>query len=378
MQHQWHNWLSTQALPLWGTQGFNSSRQLYHERLAFDGNALPLPELRLMVQARQIATFCQASCDGLYQAADHAHACLERVEKLYYRPDGQIGWIFSIGGGDLPANNTRDLYAHAFILFAYAWAYQHTPSSHYLHMARQTIEDSEIIFHTNNGGFLDAVPAPHDIRRQNPHMHLLEAYLTLFEISQDDFYFDKAHELINFSLKTFLSPTPPSMLMEYFTPDWKATQKKGHNRVEAGHLFEWAWLLNEFIRLSPKEDKLTEEACYVASSLFKNGLSYGFKNKIVLDAMTETGTITETSCRIWPQTELMRLLARHADASNAERVALLRRMSKHFFEHFAPPSLSGGWVDRFHSNGTPATEFMPASSLYHIYSAGKEILFKQK
>lgn len=372
MTTMWQTWLSTQAFPLWGNVGFDTSRRLYHERLSFDRTPLLLPELRLMVQARQIATFCQASCDGIHQQAQQAHECLERVEQLYYRPDAQAGWVFSIKQDDTPANHTRDLYAHAFILFAYAWAYKHTPTPHYLQMARRTIDDIDALFCAQNGGFLDTVPATDETRRQNPHMHLLEAYLTLFEISEDSFYFEKASALIDFSLKTFLS-SPPTMLLEFFTHDWHPNTITGHNRVEPGHLFEWAWLLTEFCRLSPHEDALTTKAQDTARALYKNGHRYGLKDNTVMDAMTEKGDITEHSCRIWPQTELMRLLVRHASAPEAERLTLLQTLSQKFFERFAPASLAGGWVDRFHADGTAATDFMPASSLYHIYSAAREM-----
>ncbi|MXV35257.1 MULTISPECIES: AGE family epimerase/isomerase [unclassified Saccharibacter] len=370
----WKNWLTTQAFPLWSGPGFDTSRQLYQERLAFDHTPITLPALRLMVQARQIATFCQASCDGLYQQADQAHHCLERVEKLYYQPDGQAGWVFSIGPDQSPVNTTRDLYGHSFILFAYAWAYKHTPTPHYLQMARQTVHEVEQIFHTGNGGFLDSFPAVDAIRRQNPHMHLLEALLTLFEVSSDAFYYDKAQSLIDFSLRNFLSKDP-TMLLEFFTEGWQPAYKRGENRVEAGHQFEWSWLLSEFNRLSPQHTHLNETAHHVASSLFKNGRQYGLKEGLVLDAMTETGTLTELSYRIWPQTELMRLLVRHANAPETERLALLNSLSERFFRQFAPRKLAGGWIDRFHENESPATDFMPASSLYHIYSAAREIMF---
>ncbi|NVN44046.1 hypothetical protein HW537_09005 [Asaia siamensis] len=44
-----------------------------------------------------------------------------------------------------------------------------------------------------------------------------------------------------------------------------------------------------------------------------------------------------------------------------------------FLEQFAPLSLSGGWIDHIDADGDRLVEYMPASSLYHIYGAGRQI-----
>ena len=100
----WRNWLVGEALPLWSTNGFDAGRGLFHERLARNGNPAPTPELRLMVQARQIATFCRAALDGLYDASAQALRCMDEVERLYHRADGHAGWVFSVAPGGQPAS----------------------------------------------------------------------------------------------------------------------------------------------------------------------------------------------------------------------------------------------------------------------------------
>ena len=35
---------------------------------------------------------------------------------------------------------------------------------------------------------------------------------------------------------------------------------------------------------------------------------------------------------------------------------------------------SGGWMDRLDKDGLPATDFMPASTLYHVLCAADELL----
>lgn len=369
----WTTWLTRDALPLWSSTGYNPARHLYHERLTFDATPITLPHLRLMVQARQIATFCQAELDGVFSAGATALECLHTVQALYWQADGQPGWVFALGPDGQPSSTVRDLYAHAFILYAHAWAYRLSADPALLGVARKTVKEVERIFHAPHGGFMDAVPPPDAIRRQNPHMHLLEAYLALFEATADAFYLERAHALVALACERFISPQS-GMLLEFFAADWTPCNAYGQNPVEPGHLFEWSWLLGLYTRLDPTQNAHTHWRT-VAEKLYQSGLRHGVIHTIVRDGMMDDGTLTHTGTRIWPQTELMRLLAsrQKEGAGPADEAALLAQMSKNFFSTFAPERLHGGWIDRMGPDGATAVDHMPASSLYHIYGAGRAV-----
>ena len=371
----WTHWLTQQALPLWSTAGYDRARTLYHERLTFAAAPIALPQLRLMVQARQIATFCRAALDGVFDATDDALACLHTVQARYWRSDGQPGWIFALGPNDQPASTLRDLYAHAFILYAYAWAYKLSGNAALLEVARKTTLDIEQIFAAPHGGYLDTAPPQDTLRRQNPHMHLLEAYLSLFEVTHDSFYLERAQSLVTLAQSRFM-PTNTGMLLEFYTADWTPLKPTGQNAVEPGHLFEWSWLLRDYARLNPTH-QATPTA--LAEQLLQTGLRYGTGRNTVFDGITDTGTLTAASTRIWPQTELMRLLAdRQRDgkssAANQTEATLLDALTQAFFTTYAPQHLRGGWIDRYEANGSIAVDHMPASSLYHIYGAARYTL----
>ena len=367
----WNTWLVDQALPLWSTTGYDLTRRLYHERLTFDATPIPMPALRLMVQARQIATFCQARLDGVFNAADTALHTLAEVQARYWQADGQPGWVFAIGPDGRPASTVRDLYAHAFILFALAWAYRLSGEPALLAVAQKTVAEVESIFHAPHGGFADAVPAPDNIRRQNPHMHLLEAYLALFEATADQFYLDRAQPLVALACERFISPRS-GLLLEFFGPDWAPCKAYGHNPVEPGHQFEWSWLLGTYNRLNPA-DTARPRISSIAAHLHRCAKKYGLTHQLVQDGIMDDGTLTHTSTRIWPQTELMRLLAcRQAEGTgDTGDTELLGSLTRNFCPTYAPAHLHGGWFDRLGADGAPAVDHMPASSLYHIYGAAK-------
>ncbi|MCE2574442.1 AGE family epimerase/isomerase [Komagataeibacter sp. FNDCR2] len=374
LQDTWRVWLSERALPLWSGIGFDAGRRLFHERLTFDHKPIHLPALRLMVQARQVSTYCRAQLDGFGATADQALACLHEVQNRYWHADDAAGWIFSLGPDGRPANRQRDLYAHAFILFAYGWAYRVSGDLAYLKVARETALEIDQIFLTDREGYLDTVPPADTIHRQNPHMHLLEAYLVLFDVSGDSVYLDYARRLVTLALEHFILPGT-GMLLEFLDNAWKPLQAAGHNRVEPGHLLEWSWLFCEFARLAPNAPNIgaIRLAC---TRMAETALTYGVipETLMVCDAITEHGKRLEDSTRIWPQTECIRTLALRARQGDPQADSLIARQSRHFFHKYAPARLSGGWIDRLDVHGVPLSDHMPASSLYHIYGGATAIL----
>ncbi|OOL19447.1 hypothetical protein AL01_00140 [Bombella intestini] len=367
----WQDWLLHKALPLWAGAGFDGNAGLYHERLTFDAAPIALPHRRLMVQARQIATYCQAALNGHYNAGEQALAVLNRVARLYYRVDGSPGWVFALGPNQTPSDTKRDLYGHAFILFAHGWAYRLSSDPALLHRAEDSLAEIDTIFPSTHGGYRDAIPATSDRHSQNPHMHLLEACLTLFEVSGREVFLEHAEAILALALRSFI-PAGTNALLEFFTPDWKPEQPTGQNRVEPGHQAEWCWLLGEYLRLAPEGEHAA--AAQRAQHALYTRLQQTVPGPLLPDALLDDGTMLEASTRIWPQTEMMRLLAQHAPANLQTRHERLAQMSQLFFTHYAPASLNGGWIDRLDEQGNTATDHMPASSLYHIYSAGQVLI----
>lgn len=372
LRQEWSHWLTQKALPLWSQRGFNTETSLFHERLTWDGTPIALPQLRLMVQARQVATYCRAEIDGLFYAGDKAIACLNAIEKLYWRRDGKPGWIFAINPQNEPADTTRDLYAHAFILYAYAWAYRLTGKAHYSTSAKHIFHETLTIFSTPSGGFLDSVPLKDTIRRQNPHMHLLEACLALFENTQDPDYLQYAHDLVTLAQKHFIN-SESCLLLEFFNDDLSPLHPIGQNRVEPGHMFEWSWLFHEYTRLAPASPD-NEAIRTLAHNLKHKAEQYGVLNNYVVDALNDAGTLQEATLRIWPQTERLRML--HCTNNQTDH-SILREYEHKMLMTFLRDTLSGGWIDRLHPNHDAISDHMPASSLYHIYSGAREVILSK-
>src|ERR1700742_3405987 len=102
------------VLPTWRGAGFNAALNLPYEALAADGRRpLPVVRYRAMACARQLYVFAQAG------DADHAQRLFEAL--LHYFQDSRHGgWFYSVDAQGTPLDTTKDLYTHAFVVFACA------------------------------------------------------------------------------------------------------------------------------------------------------------------------------------------------------------------------------------------------------------------
>ncbi len=83
-------------------------------------------------------------------------------------------------------DRTADLYDQAFVLFALAWYARATGEREPLVRARETLEWVRAHMTGPGGrGYHNTCRPRPGTAQQNPHMHLLEATLALFETTRD-------------------------------------------------------------------------------------------------------------------------------------------------------------------------------------------------
>jgi mannose/cellobiose epimerase-like protein (N-acyl-D-glucosamine 2-epimerase family) len=354
-----------QALPLWASAGFDDAAQCFHERLSFSSVPLRVPR-RLMVQARQIATFSRAC---ILKWSDHGaivSKAFQNVLQRYRSPDGDAGWIFSVGP-DGRRDMTRDLYTHAFVLYMLAWLFRLEQDTSLLALADTTLGEVDQIFGCGDRlGFLSKVPGPIDLREQNPHMHLFEALLALADASGMERYLARANALVGLFDLVLADPITGTV-RETFDGNWKVQHANGENVVEPGHQMEWAWLLREWQRLtgSPVDSRVD---CLIA-----HAITYGVDRErgLVRAQVQENGKMISGASRVWPQTEAIRALCREYLASGLG-AGLVSEITDGLFTNHLPAHLQGGWIDQVDANGSGTVDHMPASTLYHLAGAAMD------
>lgn len=345
---QAQDWLTRQALPLWLNHGVDWQRGAFHEDIDPVTLAPRADFRRLRVAARQTYVFAQGAKLGVPRAAEAAQLGLDFLRRIARQPDGGYASRFSLD--NTPQGSGRDLYDHAFVLLAFA----HVGAAA---DARALVAYLDAHFIHPAGGLRESVPDALP-RRQNPHMHLLEALLAAAEMFADWSYLDRADALIDLFLDRLLQPGEAA-LPEFFNETFQPVREAGRFQAEPGHHFEWVWLLSEHRRLSAAAGRTPRDTTAAAASLLEFGEAHGADAAgNLLMEMWSDGTARPGPVRIWPTTEWVKALSRDRPQGLAHGLAALGR--------FMQGMPAGLWHERAHNGVLLAGETCPASSLYHI------------
>jgi mannose-6-phosphate isomerase len=357
-------WTRETALPFWGSIGVDAARGGFHERLDLSGRPAASVPKRVMVQGRQLYVYSHAALLGWYGDGKRlADRCVDYLLSSFYQTDRNPGWVYALAADGTIADPMRDAYGHAFVLLGLAWYYRLTRDAQILSVIDDTIGFLDERLASDHGGYRDADPAPDAIRRQNPHMHLLEAFLALYEATGRNDHRDHALKMFELFRTRFFQPTTGT-LREYFTDDLMPQAGPKGDIVEPGHHYEWVWLLRQLQRLTG-----VDVDTYVCT-LYKHADTHGWDGQgLIVDELGSAGHVITASRRTWPLTEA----AKANIAEGERRRGTFDERAAHCFERLATRFLQrpikAGWVDRMTASGEPMLDFMPASTLYHVFCA---------
>jgi len=356
------------TLPMFARHGWDKHGGLA-ERLGANLEPDETPFRRAMVHGRQLYVYsiwAKRNNDAAFRAnADRIFAALVHQ---FYDPTGG-GWLESVTLEGQPLSTRRVLYSHAFVLFglsAYRYCLHEEQAGHYID---HTVGYIAQAFKNETHAYHDLLDADgSDLSNgvdQNPKMHLLEAFLFLFETSGTESVLVLARELIEFVTRSFLTQ---GMIIEHLGHDCEPHPATGHI-VEPGHQFEWAWLLNWYARLSG--DRAYQD---IALTLIGNGLAVGWDKEQggVFDQIDRhSGIVLQSTKRIWPLEELIKtasIFPEYVASQGLELPGLTEFLCTNYLD------TDGRWFEQLHADLSPADTTLRASTCYHTSSALWEAL----
>ncbi len=341
-------WLRDQAWPLWLEHGVDRARGGFHEWLDPATLRCDAPYRRLRVAARQAWTFAVAARHGLPGAAEAAELGLAFLEERARRPGGGYATRFDLDGRVTDAR--LDTYDNAFCLLAFAAGGRRREAMELLALFDGPLRHPL-------GGWREGLPEGDGPRRQNPHMHLLEALLEAHEAFGEDAFLMMAEEVVALFAARLLDGGTGT-LPEFFDKFLRPLQEGGRHVVEPGHHCEWAWLLRRHLsRLAAAGRPVPAGLSTTAASLLRFATTHGPSPRHggMQDEVWSDGAARSGGARLWPQAEWLR-----ADPGPAPRDALAAHLDG------ARPGL---WHERRDPAGGVLPGVVPASSLYHLTGA---------
>ncbi|TBN50677.1 AGE family epimerase/isomerase [Pseudomonas sp. BGI-2] len=335
-------------VPLWQGPGWNADMALPYEALDAGHQPLPPQRYRAMACARQLYLF--SSLIGQVPAAEERAAALFRSLQQHFHDAEHGGWFYSIDPQGAPLDQRKDLYTHAFILFACA---------HYWGKVREPLVESvlnatlEVLarrFATGDGLYEASLDRDWSSLNsgplQNPLMHLAEAFLATLSVREDIAVQRALVELCTAMQKRFIDPQH-SVLME-------KPLGAVDNWFEPGHQFEWYFLLESspLLRGSKLHTSL-ERAFALTEQLGVDPQTAAVRASLDLD-----GHPKDATQRIWAQAEYLRALTLRPD-SEASVHRQLQALQQRFLH-------VDGWYECRDEQGEVSRKDMPSTTPYHL------------
>jgi mannose/cellobiose epimerase-like protein (N-acyl-D-glucosamine 2-epimerase family) len=341
-------WLRDHAWPLWLEHGVDRARGGFHEWLEPETLRCGADHRRLRVAARQVWSFAQAARRGVTGAGDAVALGLDFLARRARLPGGGYATRFDLDGRVIDPR--IDTYDNAFCLLAFAGAGERAAALEILILFEDRLRHPQ-------GGWREGLPDdPAAPRRQNPHMHLLEALLEAHAAFREDRFLDLAGEVAGLFATRFLDPATGT-LPEYFDPALSPQREAGRHAVEPGHHCEWAWLLRRHLGLLAGAGRAAPpDLAALPERLLGFARRHGpAAHGAMRDEVWSDGTPRAGTARLWPQAEWFR-----ADPGRESAAAL---------GLFLAVSRPGLWHERLDEAGQPLPGRVPASSLYHLTGA---------
>lgn len=363
LSREFHGWLKMSALPLWGTLGVDADGGFVE---ALDSGGIAVGDFRrARVQARQAYVFSLGAEWGWGEGHSAlVERGLARFEATNLRPDGLYRTRVTVDGEAL--EDAASLYDQAFMLLATATAVaagidaeRHRPIATRLLAALEALRLPQ-------GGWREPVGHPF---QANAHMHLLEAALAWEALEPDGAWAAMADAIVGLARARFID-SEGGFLREFFTEDWLPAEGEAGRLVEPGHQFEWAWLMTRWGRL--RDDPWAMEAARQLFACGECGLDAG--RGVAIDELDDALRARSRRARLWPQTEWLKaalILAEAAEGEERERLLASAGSALRGLNLYLTPA--GLWHDKLDRDGVFDSDPAPASSLYHIVAACRQL-----
>lgn len=337
-------------VPLWQGPGWNAELALPYEALSPAHQPLPPQRYRAMACARQLYVFASLIDDPAFPAAAERAAALFRSLQSHFHDAEHGGWFYSIDPHGAPLDQRKDLYTHAFIIFACAhyWAKVREPLvESVLNAALQVVLEQ---FSTGNGLYEASLEQDWSSLGsgplQNPLMHLAEAFLATLSVREDPTVQSALLELTDAMQQHFIEPVHNVML--------EKPRGAVDNWFEPGHQFEWLFLLasSPLLRGTALHGSLDR--------------AFGFAEQVGVDPQTGAvcgmlapdGTLRDGTQRIWAQAEYLRALTLRPEGTERVQRQLLALQQRFLY--------TGGWYECRDGQGNVSREDMPSTTPYHL------------
>lgn len=242
-------------LGYWATHAVDNEQDGFYGELTNNNDAVAGALKGSVLNARILWSFSA----GYNITADVSYLTMATRAFEYIKAhfvDEELGGVYwSVSAVGEPADTRKQIYALAFSIYGLAEYYKATQDDEALQLAISIYNDIERhSFDKERGGYLEAFTRDWQLiadlrlsekdanekKTMNTHLHLLEAYTTLYRVWPEAILARQIRELIR-DFTDHIVDAETNHLILFFDEDWRPKS----NTVSYGHDIEASWLLLE-------------------------------------------------------------------------------------------------------------------------------------
>lgn len=340
----------------------------FYERLGKGFKPVFTGQRRLVTQCRQLSIYSDYAVRKNQSIVPQLTKNFEFIVEKYHNPKTGL-WCFSIKDDGSVSDPSCDLYALTFVIFSFSHYYRATQDER----AKKYATDALTLIDTKfrmlpHPGLAEAIDegfvSVRAIRRQNPHMHLLEACLFANAIWEDSGFDKMADDMVGLFYQ-YIYDARRDALVEFFNDEFTRPHDEKGRYLEPGHYYEWVWLLKKYEVMKgahPSHDSTALKLLNFANRFGWDSLYGG-----IFDAISDEGRVMTDTKRIWPFCEALKanaLMLEHVQNRQGlkDRVAdMVKVFNKKYMQE------RGFWTEWLQRDLTPAADYMPGTTPYHVY-----------
>ncbi len=328
------NHLVNELLPFWSKRIKDKKNGGFITHFDKNGNDTGEDEKSLIAQSRMVYTLSSAHRAG-YGSGEFAELAKWGVdfmlEKMWDYEHGGFFWMLDRAGN--VKIEKKILYGHSFAIYSFAEYTLATGDARGIEFAEKIFDLIQInCTDTNFGGYFEMFerdwtlcgpdPKGGDRKTLDVHMHLMEAFTTLFECSRKQLHRRKLKEDIALLLSRMMHPEFKTGIPQFY-PNWEvAPQIKfdiiwGWDRFTEdgekdnatdntcyGHNAEFAWLLIHALEIMGEStDNYLDILAKMFNHTVDNGIDHEFGGVFVEGP--HSGGVYDREKEFWQQAEVM-------------------------------------------------------------------------
>jgi len=379
--------LTENILPFWMAHAPDPAGGFYGG-IAFDGSPQVDEEKGGVLNARILWTFSTAY--RLFQKVEYKHIS-DRAQDYFLKHfiDEEYGGSYwSVGANGKPANVDKQTYGIAYAIYGLAEHYRAMGEQHSLNQAiflYRTLE--EYAYDPVNGGYIESFtrnwkkPETYGYdgkgiaaKTMNTHLHVLEAYSTLYRVWPDQGLYNQLKDLI-YVFNTYIIDQTTWHEKLFLTEEWQNLE----NIDSYGHDMELSWLLVEAAEVLGEEE-LLKEVQQIAIHLVDTQMKEGW-NEDGSMLYEKEGDHVQRDLEWWPQAESVVGFVNAWEITGEQKYADAAIKTWNWIKDHLIDREYGEWYKTVLEDGTPVRQGQKASMWkcpYHNSRMGFEIYTRIK